>query len=173
MAAKAESKSKNKTKAKPAKATNSNKKSMLTTPGGNSRIASTISGAIRHENVVVLLGRKSQNIDFKKCFDANEAIKNFNEFKILLLEKSKRDLDSFVEMPSGNLLRESMIMALEPITKPREGIIVRDTFDNIVDFLDVAGEENHQIIIKAIRTALENKAPSGKNKTDWVALGIR
>lgn len=150
----------------------SNKATMLTTPGGNSRNASTISGAVRHQNVIALLGKKSQNVDFKKLTTEEEAIEIFNEFKISLLEKSKFDLDSFIEMPSGNLLRESQIMALEPITKPRDGIIVRNSSDKIVDFLDVAGAVNHQIIIKAIRTALENKAPSGKSKPDWVALGI-
>ncbi len=150
----------------------STKKNMLSTPGGNERAASTIKGIVRLESVVLLLGQHSKNIDFKKYPSSEEALIGFDKFKALLIKHSKYDGDFFIEMPSGNLLRKTLIMVLEPITKPSEGIIIRDTWDNIVDFLQVSGEDNRQIVIKALKSAAEIKTPSAKSLPNWEELGI-
>lgn len=149
------------------------KKNMLSTPAGNERAASTVKGAVRYEHVVVLLGQQSKNIDFKKYPTPEEALVVFDKFKVDLIKSSKYDGDFFIEMPSGNLLRKSLIMVLEPILKPSEGIIVRDPWENIVDFLQVPGEENRQIVIKALKSAAEIKTPTAKVQPNWEELGIR
>ncbi len=146
------------------------KPGMFETPGGNVRNISSVHGALLCEDVIVLLGADSQNIDFKKYDEASEASTIFNELKDNIKYMAKLAKNSFIELPNGNLVREKQIMAIELITNGYHGFIIRNGDDAIVDFLSLATEEHREIVKVELLKALEPKSVGKKYKPDWSTL---
>ncbi|MGC3834832.1 hypothetical protein ACPSKX_11435 [Moritella viscosa] len=82
--------------------------------------------------------------------------------------------DYFIELPNGNLLRKGQIMAIELISTLYKGFILRNEYDEIVDFVGLLDESKHETFKVELLKALEVKVKKpALYQPDWDKLGLR
>ncbi|CAM3250702.1 hypothetical protein [Moritella viscosa] len=150
------------------------KTGFINTPSGVERSMQTIHGALLCEETIVLLGMKAKTIDFKQ-YDTETAASSV--FAKLVVELKKADVqkgDYFIELPNGNLLRKGQIMAIELISTLYKGFILRNEYDEIVDFVGLLDESKHETFKVELLKALEVKVKKpALYQPDWDKLGLR
>lgn len=150
------------------------KTGFIKTPSGVERSIQTIQGALLCEETIVLLGKHSKTIDFKQHDSENVAGEVFKKLAIELLKGVVQKGDHFIELPNGNLLRKGQIMAIELITSTYKGFILRNDSDEIVDFVSLPDESQHEIFKDELLKALEVQVSKTKvYQPDWGKLGLR
>jgi len=150
------------------------KTGFINTPSGVERSMQTIHGALLCEETIVLLGMKAKTIDFKQ-YDTETAASSV--FAKLVVELKKADVqkgDYFIELPNGNLLRKGQVMAIELISTLYKGFILRNDHDEIVDFVSLPDESQHETFKVELLKALEVKVKKpALYQPDWDKLGLR
>lgn len=152
------------------------KTGFITTPSGVERSILTVHGALLCEDTIILLGDKSQTVDFKKYDTEAGALSVFQKLKPDLKKEGVIKGDHFIELPNGNLLRKEQITAIELITNGYQGFILRNRHDEIIDFVHMPDVDKHEVFKTELLDALTEKVTAKQVKftqPDWEALGLR